>query len=120
MNAIAQGTLVPTLSLTSVIRPNAAFAAHDSNGEADCPSGFTLVDNLSGTELSGRDVGDELGDSNVFVTAITSSGNEVSSITLRNDNDEPIAIAVRGGSAQTGNSVIIAAGATETWPTSAS
>ncbi|HEX7173086.1 MAG TPA: SpaA isopeptide-forming pilin-related protein [Candidatus Limnocylindria bacterium] len=103
--------LVATLSLLlSLFVVAAPVVAQGGVGEADCPEGTTFLINYNQADI---DVGDELV-AGVVVTAITEHDGELASVTIQNDTDANVTIAVKGGSDQVGNSVTIASGASAT------
>jgi hypothetical protein len=96
------------ITLFAIVRPTAAV---DGVGQADCPAGTTFLINFEESDLA---VDLEL-TTGVFVRSLTFDENdEVMSATIENTTAGNITIAVKGGSDDVGNSVTIAAGATET------
>ena len=96
--------------LLSLFVAAAPVVAQGGAGEADCPEGTTFLINYNQADI---DVGDELV-AGVVVTAVTEHEGELASVTVQNNTDGNVTIAVKGGSDQVGNFVTIASGASAT------
>lgn len=103
-------TITLMLSLASMVRPSLAFAddgVPGGAGQADCPAGTVFIHNFDQSDLV---EGLEL-TTDVFITAVTEDdNNQVESVTVSNESDASVTIAVKGGDDQGGNFVTIAAG----------